>query len=446
MIITYIKAKNFKSLNDINLNLKKTKKVTNKLVAIYGENGSGKTNIVELFEFLKKNTIARATEFSFAKIMENEIQDKEDIVELWKKIRKITLMLEDYRMINESEPTEIEFGFEMKGKEGYYYIKFGEKILEEKLYYIIEKQRDLFFHIKKEKQELIINFNSHIFKDERYNQELKENIEKYWGKYSFISLLCNEHMDKNSSYINLRVSEVLLTFIEEILSMSVNVKNNKFQLFNASIGKVDRVETLGKGTIDINKKEKILKYEKLLKTFFIQAYADIKDVKYIFKKENDKLNYELYFSKMIGEKCRDIPISLESTGTRNLLNHIYNLIDALNGEIVVIDEIDNGVHDYLMKNILNSILHEITGQLIITTHNTLLLETLPKELIYILSVDKKGNKKVQSIKEMGINVQKNNNIRDLYLKGVFGGIPLSEAINFEEIKNNINEDEIEDEE
>lgn len=446
MIITYIKAKNFKSLNDINLNLKKTKKVTNKLVAIYGENGSGKTNIVELFEFFKKNTIARATEFSFAKIMENEIQDKEDIVELWKKIRKITLMLEDYRMINESEPTEIEFGFEMKGKEGYYYIKFGEKILEEKLYYIIEKQRDLFFHIKKEKQELIINFNSHIFKDERYNQELKENIEKYWGKYSFISLLCNEHMDKNSSYINLRVSEVLLTFIEEILSMSVNVKNNKFQLFNASIGKVDRVETLGKGIIDINKKEKILKYEKLLKTFFIQAYADIKDVKYIFKKENDKLNYELYFSKMIGEKCRDIPISLESTGTRNLLNHIYNLIDALNGEIVVIDEIDNGVHDYLMKNILNSILHEITGQLIITTHNTLLLETLPKELIYILSVDKKGNKKVQSIKEMGINVQKNNNIRDLYLKGVFGGIPLSEAINFEEIKNNINEDEIEDEE
>lgn len=446
MVITYIKAKNFKSLKEINLNLKKTQKITNKLVAIYGENGSGKTNIVELFEFFKKNTIARATEFGFAQIMEKEIEDKEDIVELWKQIKKITLVLDDYRMINESDPTEIEFGFEIDGKEGYYYIKFDEKVLEEKLYYIVGKQRDLIFHIKEEENDLNSNFNLHIFMNERYNEELCDDIEKYWGKYSFLSLLCKEHMDKNSSYISSRINPILLIFIEQILSMSISVKNNKFQLFNASIGKVDRIEMLGKGSIDVEQKEKILKYEKLLKTFFIQAYADIKDVKYVFEKENDKLKYELYFSKMIGGKCREIPISLESTGTRNLLKHIYNLIDALNGEIVVIDEIDNGVHDYLMKNILTSIKPEITGQLIITTHNTLLLETLPKELIYVLSVDKKGNKKVQSIKEMGINIQKNNNVRDLYLKGVFGGIPLADTINFEEIKNNIEEDEIEDDE
>ena len=261
-----------------------------------------------------------------------------------------------------------------------------------------------------------------------------------------MSLICNEYIDKNETYIISRVKPILKSFIEQILSMSISVRNNKFQLFNASIGNADRIEMLGKGNIELSQKEKLLKYEKLLKSFFIQAYADIKDVKYILEEKNEKYNYELYFSKMIGEKCRDIPISLESTGTRNLLKHIYNLIDAINGEIVVIDEIDNGVHDYLMKHILMSIKPEITGQLIITTHNTLLLETLPKELIYILSVDKKGNKNIQSIKQMGINIQKNNNMRDLYLKGVFGGIPLLDVINFEEIKNNINEYEEENDE
>ena len=37
-------------------------------------------------------------------------------------------------------------------------------------------------------------------------------------------------------------------------------------------------------------------------------------------------------------------------------------------------------------------------------------------------------------------------MRDLYLKGVFGGIPLLDVINFEEIKNNINEYEEENDE
>ena len=48
-MFTYVKAKNFKSLKDIEFNLNKTKTKTNKFISIYGENGSGKTNIVELF-------------------------------------------------------------------------------------------------------------------------------------------------------------------------------------------------------------------------------------------------------------------------------------------------------------------------------------------------------------------------------------------------------------
>ena len=103
-------------------------------------------------------------------------------------------------------------------------------------------------------------------------------------------------------------------------------------------------------------------------------------------------------------------------------------------ETVIIDEIDNGIHDLLMKNIIMSIKDEINGQLIITTHNTLLLEILPKECIYILSTDYEGNKNINTIKEYGIKIQKNHNARDLYFKGLFGGIPTTSYVDFEEIK------------
>lgn len=58
-MFTYVKAKNFKSLKEIEFNLNKTKNKINPLVVVYGENGSGKTNLVELFQVLKKSLIAR---------------------------------------------------------------------------------------------------------------------------------------------------------------------------------------------------------------------------------------------------------------------------------------------------------------------------------------------------------------------------------------------------
>jgi len=38
-----------------------------------------------------------------------------------------------------------------------------------------------------------------------------------------------------------------------------------------------------------------------------------------------------------------------------------------------------------------------------------------------------------------MKIQKNNNARDLYLKGLFGGIPMTDYIDFEEIRYTLNE-------
>lgn len=437
-MFTYVKAKNFKSLKDIEFNLNKTKTKTNQFISIYGENGSGKTNIVELFKLLQQSTMSRATDIAMNKMPKEFWKIQEEMSDqLPTEIRQIfqlSFNLKEYRMLDEEEATEIEYGFKINNKDGFYYIKFDDEIIEEKLYYMAGKQRAYLFQINKENNKIIKNLNKNIFINEKYNEELIDGIDKYWGKYTFLSLLSFETIEKNKDYIDNNISKNIIEVIDKIWLMTVHVDKGALKIIPDGFVKVRKLNNIQKGIVKKDKLPEIKKNENVLNIFFTQAYADIKEVKYEINEKEDRIHYELYFNKMIGGQIKSIPSRLESDGTRRILNQFDTIIGSLLGETVILDEIDNGIHDVLMKNIIMSIKDEITGQLIITTHNTLLLEILPKENIYILSTDYNGNKTINSIKEYGIKIQKNNNARDLYFKGVFGGIPTTDYIDFEEIK------------
>lgn len=437
-MFTYIKAKNFKSLKDIEFNLNKTKAKTNQFISIYGENGSGKTHIVELFKLLQQLIMSRATDIAMNTIPKELWKIQEEMSDqLPTEIRQIfqlTLNLKEYRMLDEEEPTEVEYGFKINDNDGFYYIKFNDEIIEEKLYYMAGKQRAYLFQINKEDNKIIKNLNKNIFINEKYNEELIDGIDKYWGKYTFLSLLSFETIEKNKEYIDNNISKNIMEVIDKIWLMTVHADKGTLKILPNGYIKVRKLSNIQNGIVKKDKLPEIKKYENVLNIFFTQAYADIKEVKYKINENEDRIHYELYFYKMIGGQIKSIPSRLESDGTRRILNQFDTIIGSLLGETVILDEIDNGIHDVLMKNIIMSIKDEITGQLIITTHNTLLLEVLPKEHIYILSTDYNGNKTINSIKEYGIKIQKNNNARDLYFKGVFGGIPKTDYIDFEEIK------------
>ena len=437
-MFTYVKAKNFKSLKDIEFNLNKTKTKTNQFISIYGENGSGKTNIVELFKLLQQSTMSRATDIAMNKMPKEFWKIQEEMSDqLPTEIRQIfqlSFNLREYRMLDEEEATEIEYGFKINNRDGFYYIKFDNEIIEEKLYYMAGKQRAYLFQINKGDNKIIKNLNKNIFFNEKYNEELIDGIDKYWGKYTFLSLLSFEIIEKNKDYIDNNISKNIIEVIDKIWLMTVHVDKGALKIIPDGFVKVRKLNNIQKGIVKKDKLSEIKKYENVLNIFFTQAYADIKEVKYEINEKEDRIHYELFFYKMIGGQIKSIPSRLESDGTRRILNQFDTIIGSLLGETVIIDEIDNGIHDVLMKNIIMSIKDEITGQLIITTHNTLLLEILPKENIYILSTDRNGNKTINSIKEYGIKIQKNNNARDLYFKGVFGGIPTTNYIDFEEIK------------
>lgn len=131
---------------------------------------------------------------------------------------------------------------------------------------------------------------------------------------------------------------------------------------------------------------------------------------------------------------------MESTGTKKLLAEFNSILGVLDGKTEIVDEIDSGIHDLLMNAIIDSLKDEITGQLIFTTHNTLLLETLNKKNIYVIVSDYEDNKEANCIADYDYKIQKNNNIRNLYLNGFFGGIPSINDIDFTAIKEKLEND------
>ena len=98
-------------------------------------------------------------------------------------------------------------------------------------------------------------------------------------------------------------------------------------------------------------------------------------------------------SKFIAGRTRELDFSLESTGTQSLIQQLPFMLVAVKGSVSIMDEFDTGIHDLLVKDLILSLEKNITGQLIITTHNTLLMESgLSKEYIYVINEIENGNK------------------------------------------------------
>lgn len=436
-MFTYLKLKNFKSLKDVTLNLKETQKKAKNFVAIYGENGCGKTHLVTAFDALRRIIFSKVT-YKALQGMPKDYQYMKEFMEnfeLYPELMDLFKGIEDLGMIGEEEPTEIEYGFSLNGTEGYYYIKFEKYILEEKLFYKENKKRNLLFEIVNKEGKIEYNLNSKIFIGLNYKKEIEEQIEQYWGKHSLLAILFEDFGNKNKAFIEGNVSENLIKVIEDFSRIVVKLdKKSRMSFFSTDIFNKFKIE---EGLIEKNNLKILNKYEKILNLFFTQAYADVNSVFYKKIEKENHIEYELCFEKKIANKIRLISYREESSGTQRILNNFNNLIGAMQGKVVVIDEIDNGIHDLLVKNIIMSMKDEITGQLIITTHNTLLLETLPPKELYLITFDYDRNKEINCITDYDFKIQKNNNVRDLYFKGLFGGIPVGEYIDFDNIKNTL---------
>ncbi|MBQ2445544.1 MAG: AAA family ATPase [Oscillospiraceae bacterium] len=440
-MFTYIKLKNFLSFQEVVFDLKKSSKNTKSFTAIYGENGSGKSNLIRSIRFLCQSMISLKLKVENDKISiptkQMGIESMKSMFQRIMELGSLSQSFVEYRMVECDEPTEAEYGFIHEGIEGFYKIVFTDRIIEESLYWLRGKQRGLLFRLTAgEEGAISTEFYSSLFLQRKTEKDIMDEIEKYWGIHSFMSILWNYIDEKNYKFITDNISESILSLISYFRCITVVTKEpqNHRGLMSQYPGGI--LKRLDSGTVPAKDRQILEKTERIVRSFIVQAYADIKDAYYKTESmSEDYLYYQLYVVKMIGGKPREISFENESAGTQKVLEVIEALIGVFFGVVVAYDEIDNGVHDLLLQHILGSLEDEITGQLIITTHNTMLMQSMSPHNVYVIQVDYMGNKEIHCLGEYSI--QKNHNMQNVYLKGLVGGTPYLDFIDYDFLRDEL---------
>lgn len=130
---------------------------------------------------------------------------------------------------------------------------------------------------------------------------------------------------------------------------------------------------------------------------------------------NNKVGAKIYLVSKKNNK--EIPLKYESEGIKKIVSILQLLIVVYNKPhiTVAIDELDSGVFEYLLGELLRIISEKGKGQLIFTSHNLRTLETLDKGFVAFTTTNP-SNRYIRFS-----NVKPNNNLRDFYYRDIILG-------------------------
>lgn len=117
------------------------------------------------------------------------------------------------------------------------------------------------------------------------------------------------------------------------------------------------------------------------------------------------------------KNSKAIPLKYESEGIKKIISILQLLIVVYNRPsiTVAIDELDAGVFEYLLGELLRIISEKGKGQLIFTSHNLRPLETLDRGFIAFTTTNP-SNRYIRMS-----NLKDNNNLRDFYFRDIILG-------------------------
>ena len=399
--------KNFKSFKDENVldmeatslkeheyNIVKTDQVNLlKVAAIYGANASGKTNVLQAFDYMKKRILVSDDSKKNSPIDEDNV----------------------YSYMINNEPISLEVEILAKNNKIY---KYGFDVLKDS---IVSE----WLYIKK------INKFYSIFEREKNNVTMKSNNK--------ISGLAN--IDERTLFLN----------IYSKIDKDNEDFNNVYDWFvNANY--LDLGNPRFEDFINTRISLKILsdeKYKKELLRFIKTFDSGIEGIKTTpnsleeVQNNNRVVKVEL-IHRGDDNELKALPLELESNGTRKMFHLFDFFMDALrNGMVLFIDELDAKLHPLLTRYIINLFHNSETnignGQLIYSTHDTVNLnkDTFRRDEIWFTEKNRDGVSEMYALSDYILDDEDGNNksgkkVRNDatynkdYLTGRYGAIPVLE--------------------
>ena len=378
-MFTKITLENFRSFDHIVFDLTEKGNVPKHLAVLYGENGAGKSNLMSAFVLLPELTRTMDVRDAYERLLtrdaifQDEKMEKVMREQMRHSLRDMSAIIKDYRMIDCEDPIVAEYEFNINGNNGCYRVEFGQdEIVHERLEYVLNRRRGLYFDCSSDG--ILINdtvIQGTNGKD--FLVDVKETAKRYWGKHSLLAILLYEMKDKSNAFGRDNVTENFNTVLREFrgLSCAVSMGNKSWEGLSSKLQVLKRPL---QGHLSL-RRETELDYAS---DFFTQLFTsvDLSVRKIFYKKEfhDDEIYYKLIEEKYIAGNYRRIDFERESAGNCQLLNISCYLLTACMGGVVILDEAEANIHDLLFQKLLEEIRPILKGQVIMTTHNTMLME------------------------------------------------------------------------
>lgn len=433
--IENISIENFKNVQKGTLDLENRRKnYRASIVGLYGQNGSGKTALIDALQLLKLSLCGKAIPKKYADYInvnkeystlkfQFKMQKKEVFYNIWYQFSM-------KKVVDESEVEENNISNSK--------IKCKAQIFDEVLSFSYTSNKE-----KIRKSPLIDTRTSEVFiPRSKYSELLEKNNE------DIMELLLTKRLVQAQSRSFIFSREMMNRFRKGCsIDLYLDVINGLNTFGNKELFIID---TEHEGLINMNALPLSFKYKdnkaemvgNLL--FPLNVPAPIpNEATEMVKKIIDNMNIVLQqlvpgltisvvdLGPVVSEEGnigrliqlmslkngKEIPFSYESEGIKKIVSILQLLIVVYNNPsiTVAIDEMDSGIFEYLLGELLNIISEKGKGQLIFTSHNLRPLETIDKGFIAFTTTNP-DNRYIRLT-----NVKGNNNLRDFYYRDIVLG-------------------------
>lgn len=392
------------------------------VLGIYGQNGSGKTAVIDILYYLQHIMIGESLEQSISDYIDVVEENAEIIAEY--KIGVDDIIFEvGYQIYLKRNDTGIVIDREQLN------CAINQDGVRKNKIVFMDYQRDDADSVFKpviRLKELMGNDKS-ILMDLLVARKMaeKSNCSYIFGENSREIFM--NRADSKFSYYSTIISELFFYALKDLFV----IRNTHSGMITANLvlPMTFRVGTTVKGIkgdfaiplrepVVLDKlKTELLHYiveqiNKVLYTIIPGMSVDIKDYgKMTLDTGEEGWRMELL---SVRDGMRPIPIRMESEGIIKIISILNALILAFGNPSIclAIDELDAGIFEYLLGELLDVFSKSAKGQLIFTSHNLRALEMLPKESIVFSTVN--PNNRYIRMK----NVKETNNMRSMYIRSI----------------------------